>query len=299
MIYNFQNPSWIKELHNTDHAIESIKERLKRITSKNPVITVCIIAHNEERNIVRCLDTLSRSKTTVPFDIIVVNNNSTDGTQKVLDRLEVPSFFQPLQGCGAAREMGQQKAAGKYVLQADADCLYPPHWIDLMYKSLNKRGVVAVYGRHSFLGNDQVPRWKYMFFEWGKNIMHEIRHLKRPYLNTYGMSFGYIKELGLKEGYVSRNIRGEDGRLCFDLMKYGKIKLVRNRKSKVWTEARSFTPDGNLFKAVKERILYELVQISTYFKAPAPHDTKTSENIDLTYEQSLRMIKNKFKNLIN
>lgn len=298
MILNINNPSWVNQIQNIPTIYDIVKIRLKKIMSEKPEVTVCIIAHNEERNVLRCLNSLSQTVSTVPFDIIVVNNNSTDRTQEVLDKVEVTSFFQPVQGCGVAREFAQQNAKGTYVLLADADCLYPKDWIEIMYRNLIKKGVAAVYGRHSFLGDQKVSRWKYALYDIGKDLIHEIRNLKRPYLNAYGMSFGYVKALGLKEGFITRNIAGEDGRLCFDLMKYGKIKLIRNNKSRVWTEARNFEKDGGLFGAVKKRILREMVRLDQYLKNPIPHDTKTSNNSDLTIEEYKQRLKEKFRRIL-
>lgn len=299
---NFKNPKWINRRllacqsldEVPEHLFDEIKERLRQRVSENPEITVCIAAWNEELNILKCLESLSWSVSDVAFDIVVVNNNSTDRTQQVLDRLGATSYLQHIQGCGAAREMGQQKAKGKYILLGDADCIYPKTWISHMYKSLRKKKVVAAYSKHAFLGDDTTPRWQFGLYEIGKRAILETRHLKRPYLNAYGMSLGYIKELGLKEGFVNRNIRGEDGRLCFDLMKYGKIKFVRSKKTVVWTKERNFASDGGFSGAVQKRILLELVRFREYFKTPPSHDTKTSENLDMTSNDYKKMLKSKF-----
>src|SRR5689334_18911537 len=135
----FNNPEWIdNELLGytkldeiPDSKIEEIRLRLKNVISENPLVTVIIAAWNEELNLVQCLNSLSKNVASVPFDIIVVNNNSTDRTQEVLDKLGVQSYFQPMQGVGPSRQLGQQHAKGKYILSADADCLYPSQWIEL------------------------------------------------------------------------------------------------------------------------------------------------------------------------
>lgn len=287
---HLRNPTWInkdlfqyrslEDIPNT--VFDSIRERLQTKVSTKPKVSICIAAYNEEMNIVRCLDSLSHTQMDVPFEILVVNNNSTDRTQEVLDLVGVTSYFQPIQGCGAARQMSQEKAKGDYILLADADCIYPATWAQVMYKKLLKDGVVAVYGRHSFLGDINVPRWQFALYEVGKKAVSKVRHFKYPYLNAYGMSLGYVKEYGLKEGFDMRNIRGEDGRLCFDLMKYGKIKAVKHPKSVIWTEERNFNKDGGFMKAVKKRFLIELMRSGQYIKNPAWHDTKTSENTTLS-----------------
>lgn len=301
-MYFFKNPEWIdKDLFHVkrledvpEETFQRVRERLQAKMSSDPTITIVIAAWNEEVNIIRCLDTLSRNETDIPFDIVVVNNNSKDRTQQVIDRLGVTSYFQEIQGCGPARELGQRKAKGKYILIADADCYYPKKWIQLMGHALLKVGVVSVYGRYSFLGNSNIARWKFSLYDVVRDFMVEIRHVKRPYLSAYGISMGYVKEYGIKEGYLRRNIRGDDGRLVFDLMKYGKVDLVRNRESRVWTSNRTLERDGSLAAALKKRIFREFARFDKYLTQPIPHDTKVSSNEEYSVNESIQIIKHKY-----
>ncbi len=285
----FKNPSWIntdllkyEKLNDIPASIfDEVNTNLDKVlTQTNPIATIIIAAWNEEANIVRCLYTLSKSQTSFPFDIIVVNNNSKDRTQETLDKLHVKSLFQEKQGCGPARQWGQENALGKYILLADADCIYPKDWVQKMMEKLTEKDVVCVYGRYSFLVPEGKSRLKFVFFEFTKDIVAEIRHLNRPHLNAYGISMGYVKEYGLKAGYIDRNIRGDDGRLCFDMMPYGKVKQVRSRSARVWTGARTLERDGSFSRAFLMRIVKEIFRIPRYFSKQAPHDTKTSENDD-------------------
>lgn len=282
----FRNPSWIntdllkyEKLEDVPQAIfDEINAHLDKLATQTPLVSIVIPAWNEEVNIIRCVYSLSKSITSFPFEIVVVNNNSTDRTQETLDRLNIRSYLQKIQGCGVSRQMGQEMAVGKYILLADADCLYPSVWIQKMMEALQQKDVVCVYGRYSFLVNEKQSRWQYFLYESLKDMVAELRHLKRPHLNAYGMSMGYIRELGLKIGFVERHIRGEDGRMCFDLMQLGKVKQVRSRAARVWTGSRTLDQEGSIFKAFFNRVIKEVSRAPFYFIKQAPHDTKTSEN---------------------
>lgn len=297
----FRNPGWIdqelQQYTNLDAIpaarIEQIRQRLKQVLSPEPVVTVIIAAWNEELNLIKCLDSLSKSKTDLPFDIIVVNNNSTDRTQQVLDQLGVVSLFQPMQGVGPSRELGQRHAKGKYILSADADCVYPERWIDMMTRTLMKEGVVFVYGRFSYISDPKHSRFQLSFYEFVRDVLSEIRHFKRPHLNTYGISLGYIRELGLKEGHLNKNMRGFDGRLCFDMMKHGKVAVVRSAAAKAWTGTRAIERDGSFSQAIIKRVLREFARIEDYFTKPKAHDTKQSTNADYSVKGSVDKIKKK------
>lgn len=285
-MYIFKSPEWVK-YHKFDFkkyediptsVFRDINARLDKVHADDPQVSVVIAAWNEEINILNCISSLSSMKTDIPFEIIVVNNNSSDHTQKTLKNLHVRSLFEPVPGCGPARQLGQENAHGKYILTADADCIYPSGWLDAMVDGLKKHDVVCVYGRYSFLEDEGYPRWKLFVLEKLKDVIAEVRHLKRPYLNAYGISMGYVKDLGLKVGYVRHKIRGEDGRLCFDLMQYGKVKQVRAAAARAWTEPRTLQRDGSFNKALRSRIKIEASRFSSLFVSLAPHDTKTSKN---------------------
>src|SRR5690349_1687560 len=99
----FNIPRWIdqglvkaKKLEDIpEEKIVEIRSRLKSVVSTDPVVSVVIAAWNEEVNIVKCVDSLSKSQTDLTFEIVVVNNNSTDRTQEVLDKIGVSSYIQP------------------------------------------------------------------------------------------------------------------------------------------------------------------------------------------------------------
>jgi glycosyltransferase involved in cell wall biosynthesis len=279
-----KNPSWINVslLKKTklsewdDQYLEGISERIKKFQSNNPIVSIVIIAYNEEINIIRCLDSLSRLASNYPFEIIVVDNNSSDKTAEIIKRLGARYILQKIQGCGIARQIGMETAKGKYILTGDADTLYPPEWMNELMTKLQKPGVVCVYGRYSFIADDIFPRWKLTIYETLSDLLVFGKAYKRPFLNALGMTMGFIKEYGLKVGYVEANVRGEDGRLAFDLMKFGSVKGVMNYRSRVWTGTRTISMDGKLRNAVKKRMVLAFANMSTMFSKEIDHNTRTS-----------------------
>lgn len=274
----FNNPSWISQYafqyknaqDIPQHLFDEINIGLDRLQSKTPLVTILISAWNEEVNILRCVATLSEQKTSIPLEIIIVNNNSTDNTQYTIDKFHVKTLFQSIQGCGPARQLGQEKANGKYILLADADCLYPDCWVEEMMKILQKNDVVCVYGRYSFISEPGFPRWKLFFFEKFKDIIAEFRHIRKPYLNCFGLSMGFVKEYSLKVGFVMTKFWGDDGKLALGLMDYGKIKQVKINKARVWTGVRSLQRDGNFTEALFKRLKKEFNRFYANFFGDLP-----------------------------
>jgi glycosyltransferase involved in cell wall biosynthesis len=281
-----KNPNWLSgHLYNygryediPQHVFDTINAGLGKVQSDAPLVSIVICAFNEETNILKTISSLSKLESKYPFEIIIINNNSNDNTQAVLDKLHVKNYFQPIQGWGPARQMGLEKAAGKYILTADADAVYPKEWVNKMVDALEQPNVACVYGRYSFIAEEGYPRWQLYIYEKMKDIIASLRHYKRPFLNTYGISTGLVKEHALKIGYVMHKIRGEDGRMAFDLMKYGKIKAVKSNAARPWTFPRTLRQDGTLLNAVSTRIVKEIKRLPKLLFPMPEHDTKTSTN---------------------
>lgn len=284
MVHFARNPAWIDSKLLQEESLEKIPESffkevekgLAVLQSSHPLVSIVIPAFNEESSILKTLWSLSKNKTTYPVEIIVVNNNSTDRTQQVLDRLRVRSFFQPVQGWGPARQLGLEKARGKYILSADADCIYPERWIQKMTDALLQEGVTCIHGGYRFLAPNQESRWKLFAYECLKKIIIEIRNIKRPWFNCGGASMGYPRDLALKIRFIARQVRGEDGRMAFELSQLGRIVRVRSSDVTVWTSARSLQRDGSLGRSLANRIITEMGRLGSYLRKEKVHDTHLS-----------------------
>lgn len=280
------NPNWINQhqypyqsLAEVPQSVfDAINTRLVARQTTEPVVSIIVAAYNEEVNLIRCISTLSAIDTAVAYEIIVVNNNSADRTQETIDRLRVRGFYQPIQGCGPARQLGQEQALGTYVLLADADCFYPATWLDTMLQKLRQPGVVCVYGSYSFMSVPGIPRWQLAIHEALRDVIRKMRHLKRPYLNAYGISLGYVRKAGLTVGFIMHNTWGDDGRLCFDLMQHGRVVAMNTTSARVWTGPRTLLRDGNMKQALWIRLSREVRSLRHYLTPEKPHDTKTSKN---------------------
>lgn len=139
------------------------------------------------------------------------------------------------------------------------------------------------------MGSADSKRWKLSVYESLRDLISELRNLNRPWLNAMGMNMGYIKELGLRKGFVDRKIRGEDGRMCFELMQLGKIVRIRSSEVLVWTFPRTLQKDGNLTYSVITRVFTEFSRLKSYFRKQPVHDTHTSQNFT---PPSIKYLKN-------
>ena len=127
-----------------------IRASFQRLLKGIPEVSVIIPAYNEEASILKTLRCLSESVTNRSVEIIVVNNNSADNTEAIVNKTGAKCIREAIQGITPARNAGLAAASGKYILNADADTIYPPGWIEAMTNPLDSDNITAVYGRFSF-----------------------------------------------------------------------------------------------------------------------------------------------------
>ncbi len=242
---------------------------------KDVLVTIMVPAFNEEKNIARTIKTLLDQDTDIPYEIIVVDNNSKDNTMGVLATLPVKVLQETKQGCGPARQKAVENAAGMYILSADADVIYPRNWVSVMTKAIQTPGVSCVYSKHRFLPEPGYSKAKLYILSKMRDVLVALKSIKRPWLNCYGLSMAFKRDEVKDVKFIDHNTRGDDGRLAFDLLKYGRIKMAHVT---VYTHVRTLKQDGSMSQVIIKRIKRELPQILTNLTTKEPHDTKTSSN---------------------
>jgi glycosyltransferase involved in cell wall biosynthesis len=233
---------------------DRVSNRIAKLQSKQPLVTVSIIAYNEEKHLLACLWALSDMVCKYPVEIIGVDNDSKDRTAEIYERCGVTYFTETQHSCGFARLCGLNHTRGKYHINIDADTMYPPHYVEIMTNELSKTGVVGVSSLWSYIPDTQHPAYGVKLFELMRDTHIWIQHFKRPELSVRGLVFAYNAELGKKVGIRTDIIRGEDGYLAFLLKNYGKIAFVRNLKARAVTGYGTMDGDGTFWQSFWFRI---------------------------------------------
>ena len=121
-------------------------------------MSVIVPARNAAETLGAQLHALTHQTTTVPTEIVVVDNASIDRTACVASRFEgVRVISDPTPGANHARNVGIAATSGDVVLLADADDVVTSSWVDEMYAastSADYFGGPVEYG----LLNDQLTR---------------------------------------------------------------------------------------------------------------------------------------------
>lgn len=216
--------------------ILGVRNNLAKLQSDNPVVTISVIAYNEEKHLLACLWALSEMKTRYPIEIIGVDNDSKDRTTDIYRAVGLPFYTEYKHSCGYARLCGLKHARGKYHVNIDADTLYPPTYVDAMIEVMEKSScVMGVNATWGYFPDEQHSRIGLYFYTLFRDWYLFLQALKRPELSVRGLVFAYRTEQARKEGIRVNIIRGEDGTLAFGLRKYGRIVFLRKRRARAIT----------------------------------------------------------------
>jgi glycosyltransferase involved in cell wall biosynthesis len=132
-------------------------------------VSVVIIAKNESHIIGQSIV----SARLLTDDIIVVDNNSTDGTGRIAQNLHCRVFNEVWEGYGATKNKGNNYARHDWILSLDADEMIDDELINALHK-LNYDDADAVYDIKfkTYFGNKLIR-----FGKWGND--HHIRLFNR------------------------------------------------------------------------------------------------------------------------
>ena len=128
-------------------------------------ISVIIPCHNSEKYLRNCLDSvLSQNIQVADWEIICVDDASTDGTLNILkeyeqaheDRIILISLTESVRA-GGARNIGLSYASGNYIMYIDSDDMIAPDMLDKLYRNIIKYNVNVMECDYIRFGNGSEP----------------------------------------------------------------------------------------------------------------------------------------------
>lgn len=193
---------------------------------RNPVkISVIIPARNEEQYLEKTLQAVF-SQNYPDFEVIVVDNASTDRTAQVAAKFPVILLQENRQGTQWALECGRQKAGGEIIARLDADCLPGPDWLAKGAAFFRDPKVVAASGPYYYYDAPFFLRvisfWLQRYVYVGMNFLVRFFHLGGVIIG--GNSFMRAAALQKINGFDTRIIfYGDDADLAKRIARVGKV----------------------------------------------------------------------------
>ncbi len=101
-----------------------------------------IPVYNRPDEIRELLQSMLGQTFTKPFEVVVVEDGSTDSSQEVISdfqkELSISYFQKPNSGPGDSRNYGMKRAQNGYFIILDSDCVLPPSYLEIVAQSLQK-----------------------------------------------------------------------------------------------------------------------------------------------------------------
>ncbi|MBI3734196.1 MAG: glycosyltransferase [Chloroflexi bacterium] len=185
------------------------------------MISVIVPAHNSASTLNACL--LALQNQTVPrseYEVILVDDGSSDGTTAIGRKLGVQVLRQARRGPAAARNLGASVAQGDIILFTDSDCSPAPDWIEQMRRPFADSRVMGAKGVYASRQKQLLPR--FIQVEYEDKYRRMARQAQIDFIDTY--SAGYRRSLFLEQGGFDIKFpdpSAEDVEFSFRLAKQG------------------------------------------------------------------------------
>jgi cellulose synthase/poly-beta-1,6-N-acetylglucosamine synthase-like glycosyltransferase len=183
------------------------------------MISIIVPAFNVEKSIGACLEALLTQ--TLPrdqYEIIVVDDGSTDGTRARAESKNVQVIAQPNRGAGAARNTGAQHARGDLVLFIDADSVPDARWLEKMIAPFADANVAGVSGEKKTRQKNLWARYVQAEYDYKYDRIAAHRHI--DFIDS--STAAYRRDVFLaNDGFDTTLSEAEDVELSFRLAERG------------------------------------------------------------------------------
>jgi dolichol-phosphate mannosyltransferase len=216
--------------------------------AQKPLLSVCIPAHNEEENIGRTIDAIEAEmqRSGVPFEFVIANDNSSDGTERVIrERMARGTPVRlvtrrPPGGFGRAVRACLEHFHGDIVVVVMADSSDDPKDIVRYYEKIQegfdavfgsrfmKGGIVNDYPRIKLIAN-RLGNWMIQLLFWTRfnDLTNAFKAYRadaiRSLLPLLSSHFNLTIEISL--GLLNRGFRVEQIPICWYGRTWGSAKF--------------------------------------------------------------------------
>lgn len=138
------------------------KRRSHKRMKKEVLLSIIVPVFNAEKYITRCIDSIL-SQTFNDYELILINDGSTDGTYDILEKYRNNSkcivLHQKNRGVSVARNVGIEIATGRFISFVDADDYLSNNYFDVLVPLLNNNPQLVSFNS---------------FYEYKKTILDNI-----------------------------------------------------------------------------------------------------------------------------
>lgn len=194
----------------------------------NPIcVSVIVPAYNASATIGQVLEALSKQNCFQPFEVIVVDDGSTDNTADIVNSFAPVKYIrQDNAGPASARNLGAKLALGEYLAFTDSDCIPHEDWISQLMAGFtvgagSKPACTGVVAGSYGIANPRSTLARCVY----KEILWRHQNLMPDFPNSFGSYNFCVKKNvfdavgGFNTDY--RSASGEDNDLSYKIIQSG------------------------------------------------------------------------------
>lgn len=190
------------------------------------MVSIVIPVYNAEKTIGMCLDSLVRQKTSEKYEIICIDDGSTDISLTIINDFKeqgkVSVIHQQNSGPATARNRGAYIAVGDIIMFTDSDCELDDCWLEEMIKPFKDDKITGVQGAYKTKQKGLIPR-----YEQYEITNSYINYSKKKYIDAMGTySAAYRRRAFMDYGGFSTRYKlasGEDFDLSYKMAEDGHL----------------------------------------------------------------------------
>ncbi|WP_162560077.1 glycoside hydrolase family 99-like domain-containing protein [Methylotetracoccus oryzae] len=162
----------------------------------NPWVSIIIPVFNQIDLTAKCLKALSDVGSKYSFEVIVINDCSTDGTQKILTGIPGLHLLSNAQNLGFTKgcNRGARSARGKYLVFLNNDTIVHPGWLDALVEAMQQQPLAGLVGSKLVFPNGKLQEAGGMV--WSDASGHNFGRNDDPRRPEYN----YLKEVDYCSG---------------------------------------------------------------------------------------------------
>jgi glycosyltransferase involved in cell wall biosynthesis len=224
---------------------------------KIPLVSFVVPAYNEKDYLSDCLRSLKAQRTNATYEIIVVDNNSSDGTGELARRMGAKVVLEKKKGLAFARQKGLEVAKGDYLIYVDADTRLPNDFITNCLRYFHDHKEVVGFSPRLKYFDGGIKEHIFIFFAvWFVVVPLNffLRLSNKPATLLGNASICVRRRALLQAGGIDLNFpfHGEDTSLAYRLHSQGEVRFVLSMET--------VTSSRRLLRKGYRRTLYQYVK---------------------------------------
>ncbi len=195
-----------------------------------PFVSVVIPAYNEENYLLSCLESIGKQDYAGEYEVIVVDNASTDNTAKIALDWGAKVVYESKRSPACARQKGAEVATGEIIAFIDADTQAPACWLStIVSRFIREPATVVISGPYAYCDAGRIAK---IASYAGSFINIIVDQLFRKAFNKggaiWGCNFAVRRSALLEVGGFDTSIKfyGEEYELSLRLKRAGKGGII-------------------------------------------------------------------------